>query len=102
VNTKLLACAHFASNVDFRGGIVAGKHCRQAWPNSLRSELLYLSGNFVFDLCGDLVSVEDGSQRDVSLRMRAETSLNESQVRAVVKAAGQKVVLRSAWLYRST
>jgi len=72
INAELLAGTHLVADVDLRRRIVADKHRRQSWPDSLRDQFLHLGGYFLFDLGGDLVAVENGCQYVRSLHVHVK------------------------------
>jgi hypothetical protein len=61
MKSESLAGLDLVANVNLRSRIVTHEHGGEAWANSGGAEKANLVGDFVLDLCGDGVSVQDSS-----------------------------------------
>src|SRR5687767_12523526 len=58
MQAERLTCFDFASNIDFRSGIIADDHRRKPWLNAARSQLNRPRSDLLFDSIRDHRAIE--------------------------------------------
>src|ERR1700722_3680778 len=87
IDPDLFGGLYFAANIDFRSGIVADQHYREARANTRRFHGLHVRSNLIADIVGDLCSVKN-SGGHLSSVVRRAYSATKSYTAEPIACAG--------------